>query len=130
VNRVQRTGGSITGQSIWRWSDGWYPSGSRFPFTLKQKTIEKQPCSRFAEPADDHHGRPDSVAKSNLNFTINRDDIFIIMGESRRLNHMIGLFQLAWAQVLYDGVSFWDAPPADRDRYQRHLGLILQSGAP
>jgi len=29
--------GSGTGQSVWRWSDGWHQCGGRFAFTLKKK---------------------------------------------------------------------------------------------
>jgi hypothetical protein len=31
---------SGTGQSIWRWSDGWHQCGGRFIFTLKKKRSE------------------------------------------------------------------------------------------
>jgi hypothetical protein len=29
--------GAGTGQSVWRWSDGWHQCGGRFAFTLKKK---------------------------------------------------------------------------------------------
>jgi hypothetical protein len=29
--------GSGTGQSVWRWSDGWHQCGGRFLLTLKKK---------------------------------------------------------------------------------------------
>ncbi len=32
--------GSGTGQSIWRWSDGWHQCGGRFIFTLKKRRSE------------------------------------------------------------------------------------------
>ena len=74
------------------------------------------------------------VVQSNLTFTVNRGDIFIIMGDSgcgksTLLNHMVGLIEPAKGKVFYDGVSFWDAQPSDRDRLLRRFGLLYQSGA-
>jgi phospholipid/cholesterol/gamma-HCH transport system ATP-binding protein len=74
------------------------------------------------------------VVQSHLTFTIHRGDIFIIMGDSgcgksTLLNHMVGLIEPAKGEVLYDGVSFWDSPPADRDLLLRRFGLLYQSGA-
>ena len=74
------------------------------------------------------------VVQSDLTFTINKGDIFIIMGESgcgksTLLRHMIGLQRPARGQVLYEGRSFWDAEPEEQDLMKRRLGILYQSGA-
>jgi len=74
------------------------------------------------------------VVQRDLTFTINRGDIFIIMGgsgcgKSTLLRHMIGLKMPAKGSVSYGGVSFWDAEPDVRDRIMRQFGVLYQSGA-
>ena len=74
------------------------------------------------------------VVQRDLTFTINREDIFIIMGgsgcgKSTLMRHMVGLKAPAKGQVFYDGVSFWDTDPAGRDRFMRKIGISYQSGA-
>jgi phospholipid/cholesterol/gamma-HCH transport system ATP-binding protein len=76
----------------------------------------------------------DFVIQRNLNFTINRGDIFIIMGgsgcgKSTLLRGLIGLKSPAEGQVLYDGVSFWDAEDDARDQIMRNFGVLYQKGA-
>lgn len=70
----------------------------------------------------------------DMNFTINRGDIFIIMGgsgcgKSTLMRHLVGLKAPAKGQVFYNGISFWDAPPQERDRIMRGVGILYQSGA-
>ncbi len=74
------------------------------------------------------------VLQQGLNFTINRGDVFIIMGgsgcgKSTLLRHLVGLIVPAHGQVLYEGTSFWDADPDERDRIMRGFGILYQSGA-
>jgi len=74
------------------------------------------------------------VVQRDLTFTINRGDIFIIMGgsgcgKSTLMRHMIGLKAPAKGTVSYDDVSFWDAEPAERERLMRRFGILYQSGA-
>jgi phospholipid/cholesterol/gamma-HCH transport system ATP-binding protein len=74
------------------------------------------------------------VVQRDLNFTINRGDIFIIMGgsgcgKSTLLRHMIGLIAPAKGQIFYDDVSFWEVDPDQRDRIIRNVGILYQSGA-
>ena len=76
----------------------------------------------------------DRVIQRDVSFTINRGDIFVIMGgsgcgKSTLLRHMIGLSAPARGDVLYDGQSFWAAEPADRDKMMRRFGVLYQSGA-
>ncbi len=74
------------------------------------------------------------VVQRNLSFTINRSDIFIIMGgsgcgKSTLMRHMIGLIRPAKGQIFYENVSFWEANPDQRDRIIRKVGVLYQSGA-
>ncbi len=74
------------------------------------------------------------VVQRDLTFTINRGDIFIIMGgsgcgKSTLMRHMVGLKAPAKGQVLYEGVSFWDTDPSAREQFMRKIGISYQSGA-
>jgi len=76
----------------------------------------------------------DFVVMRDLNFTINREDIFIIMGgsgcgKSTLMRHMIGLKTPAKGKVLYGDVSFWDADSEEKERLMRRFGILYQSGA-
>ena len=76
----------------------------------------------------------DYVIQRDLSFTVNRGDIFIIMGgsgcgKSTLLRHLVGLMEPARGQVLYDGVDFWKAPPEEQEHIKRRLGVLFQSGA-
>ncbi|UCC56150.1 MAG: ATP-binding cassette domain-containing protein [Gammaproteobacteria bacterium] len=76
----------------------------------------------------------DFVIQRDLNFSIRRGDIFIIMGgsgcgKSTLLRHLIGLKAPARGKVLYDGTSYWDAPPSEQERIKRGFGVSFQSGA-
>jgi phospholipid/cholesterol/gamma-HCH transport system ATP-binding protein len=76
----------------------------------------------------------DFVVMRDLNFTIGRGEVFIIMGgsgcgKSTLMRHMVGLKEPARGQVLYDGVSFWDTDPMERDQIMRRIGVLYQSGA-
>jgi phospholipid/cholesterol/gamma-HCH transport system ATP-binding protein len=74
------------------------------------------------------------VLQRNLNFTVNRGDVFIIMGgsgcgKSTLLRHMVGLQRPAEGKVLYETASFWDVEPEERNRIMQHIGILYQSGA-
>jgi phospholipid/cholesterol/gamma-HCH transport system ATP-binding protein len=74
------------------------------------------------------------VLMRDLNFTVNKGDIFIIMGgsgcgKSTLMKIMIGLKEPARGQVLYGGVSLWDTDPVERQKIIRQLGILYQSGA-
>ena len=73
------------------------------------------------------------VIQRDLDFTIMRGDVFVIMGgsgcgKSTLLKHMIGLYQPAAGQVLYDGTSYQAASAAQRTAMRRHWGITYQSG--
>ena len=74
------------------------------------------------------------VIQHDLDFTINRGDIFIIMGgsgcgKSTLMRGLSGLKAPATGQVLYDGVNFWDGTPQDQEKIRRSFGVMFQSGA-
>jgi len=74
------------------------------------------------------------VVMQNLNFAVNRGDIFIIMGgsgcgKSTLLRHMVGLKAPAKGQVLYGDVSLWEADKKERDQIMQGIGITYQSGA-
>jgi phospholipid/cholesterol/gamma-HCH transport system ATP-binding protein len=76
----------------------------------------------------------DSVIQSDLTFTVNRGDIFIIMGgsgcgKSTLLRHLVGLHEPAKGQVFYDGVNFWDTEHEERRRIMKRFGILYQSSA-
>lgn len=76
----------------------------------------------------------DFVIQRDLNFTINRNDIFIVMGGSgcgktTLLRHLIGLKSPAKGKVFYGGTSFWDAEEEERNRIMRRCGILYQGGA-
>jgi phospholipid/cholesterol/gamma-HCH transport system ATP-binding protein len=56
------------------------------------------------------------VVQRDLTFTVNREDIFIIMGgsgcgKSTLMRHMVGLKAPAKGTVFYEDVSFWETEP-------------------
>jgi phospholipid/cholesterol/gamma-HCH transport system ATP-binding protein len=74
----------------------------------------------------------DFVIQHDLNFSIRRGEIFIVMGgcgKTTLLHHLIGLKQPARGQVLFDGTSYWESPPEVQQRIKRSFGMSFQSGA-
>ena len=74
------------------------------------------------------------VIQHDLDFTIIRGDIFIIMGgsgcgKSTLMRGLSGLKAPATGDVLYDGVNFWDGTPEDQEHIRRSFGVMFQSGA-
>ena len=63
----------------------------------------------------------DFVLMRDLNFTVNRGDVFIIMGgsgcgKSTLMKAMVGLKEPAKGEVSYGDVSFWTAGSEEQDR--------------
>jgi len=74
------------------------------------------------------------VLQKNITFTVNRGDVFIVMGgsgcgKSTLMRHLIGLKQPAAGQVWYGDLSFWEAEPVARELMMRRFGVMYQSGA-
>ena len=76
----------------------------------------------------------DFLIQKDLTFTINRGDIFVIMGgsgcgKSTLLKHLIGLQRPAAGQVRYGATSFWEAGEAEQRAIMRKIGILYQQGA-
>ena len=74
------------------------------------------------------------VIQRDLDFTVKRGEVFVIMGgsgcgKSTLLNHMVGLKQPARGDIVYDGQPFWGATPEVKERLRRRLGVSFQGGA-
>ena len=76
----------------------------------------------------------DFVVMRDLNFTIDRGDVFIIMGgsgcgKSTLMKILIGLKSPAVGQVLYGDRSLWEIDPQQRQQIMQRFGILYQSGA-
>lgn len=76
----------------------------------------------------------DFVLLKNLDFEINKGDIFIIMGgsgggKSSLLRVLTGLVPTAGGQIIIDGIDFTKANQEERDAIMRRCGILYQSGA-
>lgn len=76
----------------------------------------------------------DFVLQRNLNFQINRGDIFVVMGgsgcgKSTLMRHLIGLNRPARGEIFYGEESFSAAEPERREEMLRGIGVLYQSGA-
>ena len=74
------------------------------------------------------------VVMRDLNFTINRGDVFIVMGgsgcgKSTLLRHVIGLEEPAQGEIFYGEQNLTRADPARRHEILRRVGVLFQSGA-
>ncbi|MGF1529297.1 MAG: ABC transporter ATP-binding protein [Candidatus Competibacterales bacterium] len=74
------------------------------------------------------------VIQRQLNFTVARGAIFIIMGgsgtgKSTLLRHMVGLRPPTKGDVLFAGEGFWAASEGRRAALKRRFGVMFQSGA-
>src|SRR6185295_15917183 len=74
------------------------------------------------------------VVLHDLNFTVRRGSVFIIMGgsgggKSTVLRNLLGLVEPARGEVWYGREQFTGAPPEVRDRILRRAGVLYQSGA-
>lgn len=73
------------------------------------------------------------VIQHDLNFAINRGDVFVIMGgsgcgKSTLLKHMIGLEQPAAGEILINGENFFTATPERQLAMRRQWGITYQKG--
>jgi phospholipid/cholesterol/gamma-HCH transport system ATP-binding protein len=76
----------------------------------------------------------DLVIQQDLDFTIARGEIFVVMGPSgcgktTLLRHMVGLMEPRVGDVFYDGQSFWNCDSDERLKLIRKFGVMYQSGA-
>ncbi len=76
----------------------------------------------------------DRIIQKDVNFTIDRGQVFVIMGgsgcgKSTLLRHMIGLNLPAQGEVLYSGEDFWSASPTRQMNMIKLFGVLYQGGA-
>jgi phospholipid/cholesterol/gamma-HCH transport system ATP-binding protein len=76
----------------------------------------------------------DFVLMRDLDFTVRRGSIFIIMGgsgcgKSTLMRHLIGLNEPAAGEICYGNVNFTAASPEDRRALMRRFGVLYQGGA-
>jgi len=76
----------------------------------------------------------DFLIQKDLDFTVRRGDVFIIMGgsgcgKSTLLKIMIGLKSPAVGEVYYDGDPFWRSGADHQENLKRSFGILFQSGA-
>ncbi len=74
------------------------------------------------------------VIQRDINFIVNRGDIFVGMGgngcgKTTLMRALTGLQEPTKGTVLYDGEDFWHAEPEDQERLKRQLGIMFQGGA-
>jgi phospholipid/cholesterol/gamma-HCH transport system ATP-binding protein len=74
------------------------------------------------------------VLMRDLNFTIKRGEVFIIMGgsgcgKSTLLRHLIGLIEPAKGEIWYGPENFTAAEPSRRQEMLQRFGVLYQSGA-
>lgn len=76
----------------------------------------------------------DFIVQKDLDFSIMRGDIFIIMGgsgcgKSTLLRHLIGLNRPARGQILIDNIDLCSASESQRKQILLSMGVLFQSGA-
>ena len=79
-------------------------------------------------------GYNDYTVMRNLSFSVNKGDIFIVMGvngcgKSTLLKSLIGLKAPTKGKVLYYGKSFWDEDEIGQQNIMRRFGVLYQGGA-
>lgn len=79
-------------------------------------------------------GYGERIVQRDLDFTIRRGDIFVIMGgsgcgKSTVMRSLIGLVPPQQGKVMVDGTSLWDLDEDARQQFVRRFGALYQSGA-
>src|SRR5271165_2697941 len=79
-------------------------------------------------------GYGDCPVMQNLEFNVNKGDIFIVMGasgcgKSTLLKSMIGLKEPSKGKILFNGKSFWDEEEQGQKDIMKAFGVLYQEGA-
>jgi phospholipid/cholesterol/gamma-HCH transport system ATP-binding protein len=79
-------------------------------------------------------GFGDRVVVRDLDFAVRRGEVFVVMGPSgcgktTLLRHLLGLQEPAAGEVRYGEESFTRAPPGERERMLRRVGVLFQGSA-
>lgn len=88
----------------------------------------------FIQVRDLSIGYGSRVIQEHLNFTVQKNDIFFIIGGSgcgktTLLKHMIGLLAPSKGEVLYEGTNFYQSDDNTRLQLLQGWGITYQSGA-
>lgn len=91
-------------------------------------------CVSCMEVRDMTMAYGETVVQRDLTFTINRGDIFVIMGasgcgKSTVMRALIGLRAPSRGKVFHNGVSIWDVSPEERLDLTKKCGVLYQGGA-
>ena len=76
----------------------------------------------------------DFIVQRDLNFTINRGNVFVIMGgsgcgKSTLMKHMIGLKSPARGDIFIDEINYWQTTPEKQQIIKQRFGVMFQAGA-
>lgn len=76
----------------------------------------------------------EKLIQTDLNFTVNKSDVFVIMGgsgcgKSTLLKHMIGLYTPTQGQIIYDGQDYFSASEEEQLTMRMRWGVTYQGGA-
>ena len=96
--------------------------------------VHQQEAQAHITVADLTMAYGDFVIQRDLNFSVNRGDIFIIMGGSgcgktTLLKHLIGLIEPASGDVYFDGDNYWKSDPKKQQQIKQRFGVMFQAGA-
>lgn len=74
------------------------------------------------------------VVQRGLEFSVNRGEVFVVMGgsgcgKSTLLRHLIGLQAPLAGRVLFNGEDFWACGEHRRTALQQQFGVLYQNGA-
>lgn len=88
----------------------------------------------FIVAKDLNLGYGGGIVLHDINFTINRGDIFVIMGlsgcgKSTIMRSIIGLLKPTSGKILIEGVDLWAADENTRKKIIGQFGVSFQSGA-
>lgn len=76
----------------------------------------------------------ETLIQKQLNFSVNQGDVFVIMGgsgcgKSTLLKHMIGLYEPAEGQIIYQGQDYFSASEQQQLAMRIRWGVTYQGGA-
>ena len=76
----------------------------------------------------------DFIVQRDLDFVVNRGDIFVVMGDNgcgktTLMRALVGLQRPATGAVLYRGEDFWNGGDEAQQHLKRRLGVLFQGGA-
>lgn len=76
----------------------------------------------------------DFVIQRDLDFSIKREDIFIIMGGSgcgktTLLKHMVGLIEPVKGDIYFNSDNYWKSEPEKQQEIKQRFGVMFQGGA-